>query len=178
MGKTQSGAVWLDPAKTSPYDFYQYWRNVADADVLKCIRMLTFLPIEQINEMNSWEGSQLNTAKEILAYELTALVHGKEEAEKAQASAKALFGAGPGADVPTVSLADEDFVDGMVDILTVMVKAGLVKSKSEARQAVMQGGVSVDGEKVADIKTFYSKEAVANGILVKKGKKSFMKVNI
>ena len=178
MGKTQSGAIWLDPAKTSPYDFYQYWRNVADADVLKCIRMLTFLPIEQINEMNSWEGSQLNTAKEILAYELTALVHGKEEAEKAQASAKALFGAGPGADVPTVSLADEDFVDGMVDILTVMVKAGLVKSKSEARQAVMQGGVSVDGEKVADIKTFYSKEAVANGILVKKGKKSFMKVNI
>ena len=178
MGKTQSGAVWLDPAKTSPYDFYQYWRNVADADVLKCIRMLTFLPIEQINEMNSWEGSQLNTAKEILAYELTALVHGKEEAEKAQASAKALFGAGPGADVPTVSLADEDFVDGMVDILTVMVKAGLVKSKSEARQAVMQGGVSVDGEKVADIKTFYSKETVANGILVKKGKKSFMKVNI
>ena len=178
MGKTQSGAVWLDPAKTSPYDFYQYWRNVADADVLKCIRMLTFLPIEQINEMNSWEGSQLNTAKEILAYELTALVHGKEEAEKAQASAKALFGAGPGADVPTVSLADEDFVDGMVDILTVMVKAGLVKSKSEARQAVMQGGVSVDGEKVADIKTFYSKDTVANGILVKKGKKSFMKVNI
>ena len=178
MGKTQSGAVWLDPAKTSPYDFYQYWRNVADADVLKCIRMLTFLPIEQINEMNSWEGSQLNTAKEILAYELTSLVHGKEEAEKAQASAKALFGAGPGADVPTVSLTDEDFVDGMVDILTVMVKAGLVKSKSEARQAVMQGGVSVDGEKVADIKTFYSKDTVANGILVKKGKKSFMKVNI
>ena len=178
MGKTQSGAVWLDPAKTSPYDFYQYWRNVADADVLKCIRMLTFLPIEQINEMNSWEGSQLNTAKEILAYELTSLVHGKEEAEKAQASAKALFGAGPGADVPTVSLTDEDFVDGMVDILTVMVKAGLVKSKSEARQAVMQGGVSVDGEKVADIKTFYSKDTVANGILVKKGKKSFMKVNV
>ena len=178
MGKTQSGAVWLDPAKTSPYDFYQYWRNVADADVLKCIRMLTFLPIEQINEMNSWEGSQLNTAKEILAYELTSLVHGKEEAEKAQASAKALFGAGPGADVPTVSLTDEDFVDGMVDILTVMVKAGLVKSKSEARQAVMQGGVSVDGEKVADIKTFYFKDTVANGILVKKGKKSFMKVNV
>ena len=178
MGKTQSGAVWLDPNKTSPYDFYQYWRNVADADVLKCIRMLTFLPIEQINEMNSWEGSQLNTAKEILAYELTALVHGKEEAEKAQASAKALFGAGPGADVPTVSLTDEDFVDGMVDILTVMVKAGLVKSKSEARQAVMQGGVSVDGEKVNDIKTFYSKDTISNGILVKKGKKSFMKVNI
>ena len=178
MGKTQSGAVWLDPAKTSPYDFYQYWRNVADADVLKCIRMLTFLPIEQINEMNNWEGSQLNTAKEILAYELTALVHGKDEAEKAQASAKALFGAGPGADVPTVSLTDEDFVDGKVDILTIMVKAGLVKSKSEARQAVMQGGVSVDGEKVADIKTFYDKDVIANGILVKKGKKSFMKVNI
>ena len=176
MGKTQSGAVWLDPAKTSPYDFYQYWRNVADADVLKCIRMLTFLPIEQINEMNSWEGSQLNTAKEILAYELTSLVHGKEEAEKAQASAKALFGAGPGADVPTVTLEEADFVDGMVDILTVLVRCGLVKSKSEARQAVMQGGVSVDGEKISDIKTYYSKEDLKDGKLVRKGKKSYMKV--
>ena len=137
--------------------------------------MLTFLPIEQINEMNSWEGSQLNTAKEILAYELTALVHGKEEAEKAQASAKALFGAGPGADVPTVSLTDEDFVDSMVDILTVMVKAGLVKSKSEARQAVMQGGVSVDGEKVTDVKATVSAEALKAGVLIKRGKKSFNK---
>ena len=177
MGKTQSGAVWLDPNKTSPFDFYQYWRNVADADVLKCIRMLTFLPIEQINEMDAWEGAQLNRAKEILAYELTALVHGKEEAEKAEAGAKALFGAGPGADVPTVTLEDADFVDGMVDILTILVKSGLVKSKSEARQAVQQGGVSVDGDKVADIKTFYSVEKLKESILVKKGKKSFMKVN-
>ena len=177
MGKTQSGAVWLDPNKTSPFDFYQYWRNVADADVLKCIRMLTFLPIEQINEMDAWEGAQLNRAKEILAYELTALVHGKEEADKAEAGAKALFGAGPGADVPTVTLEESDFVDGSVDILTVLVKSGLVKSKSEARQAVQQGGVSVDGEKVADIKTFYSVEKLKESILVKKGKKSFMKVN-
>ena len=177
MGKTQSGAVWLDPNKTSPFDFYQYWRNVADADVLKCIRMLTFLPIEQINEMDAWEGAQLNRAKEILAYELTALVHGKEEADKAEAGAKALFGAGPGADVPTVTLEESDFVDGMVDILTVLVKSGLVKSKSEARQAVQQGGVSVDGEKVVDIKTFYSVEKLKESILVKKGKKSFMKVS-
>ena len=177
MGKTQSGAVWLDPNKTSPFDFYQYWRNVADADVLKCIRMLTFLPIEQINEMDAWEGAQLNRAKEILAYELTALVHGKEEAEKAEAGAKALFGAGPGADIPTVTLEAADFIDGNVDILTILVKSGLVKSKSEARQAVQQGGVSVDGEKVADIKTFYSEEKMKESILVKKGKKSFMKVN-
>ena len=177
MGKTQSGAVWLDPNKTSPFDFYQYWRNVADADVLKCIRMLTFLPIEQINEMDAWEGAQLNRAKEILAYERTALVHGKEEADKAEAGAKALFGAGPGADVPTVTLEESDFVDGNVDILTILVKSGLVKSKSEARQAVQQGGVSVDGEKVADIKTFYSVEKLKESILVKKGKKSFMKVN-
>ena len=176
MGKTQSGAVWLDPNKTSPFDFYQYWRNVADADVLKCIRMLTFLPIEQINEMDAWEGAQLNRAKEILAYELTALVHGKDEADKAEAGAKALFGAGPGADVPTVALEESDFVDGNVDILTILVKSGLVKSKSEARQAVQQGGVSVDGEKISDIKTFYSKEKVKESILVKKGKKSFMKV--
>ena len=177
MGKTQSGAVWLDPNKTSPFDFYQYWRNVADADVLKCIRMLTFLPIEQINEMDAWEGAQLNRAKEILAYELTALVHGKEEADKAEAGAKALFGAGPGAEVPTVNLEEADFIDGTVDILTILVKSGLVKSKSEARQAVQQGGVSVDGEKVSDIKTFYSVERLKESVLVKKGKKSFMKVS-
>lgn len=176
MGKTQSGAVWLDPEKTSPYDFYQYWRNVGDADVLKCIRMLTFLPIEQINEMDSWEGSQLNKAKEILAYELTKLVHGEEESEKAQASAKALFGAGPGADVPTATLYDEDFADGAVDILTMLVKSGLVKSKSEARQAVQQGGVSVEGEKIADIRASFTREQVAGGLLLKKGKKSFMKI--
>ncbi len=177
MGKTASGAVWHDPNKTSPYDFYQYWRNVGDADVLKCIRMLTFLPLEQINEMDSWEGSQLNTAKEILAYELTKLVHGEEEAEKAQSQAKALFGQGGGADAPTVELSEEDFVfDGKTDILTMLVKSGLVKSKSEARQAVQQGGVSVDGEKIADIKTFYSKEDLAEGKLLRRGKKSYMKV--
>ena len=177
MGKTASGAVWLDPNKTSPYDFYQYWRNVGDADVLKCIRMLTFLPLEQINKMDSWEGSQLNTAKEILAYELTKLVHGEEEAEKAQSQAKALFGQGGGADAPTVELSEEDFIfDGKTDILTMLVKSGLVKSKSEARQAVGQGGVSVDGEKIADIKTFYSKEDLAEGKLLRRGKKSYMRV--
>ena len=177
MGKTASGAVWLDPNKTSPYDFYQYWRNVGDADVLKCIRMLTFLPLEQINEMDSWEGSQLNTAKEILAYELTKLVHGDEEANKAQEQAKALFGQGGAADAPTAEMSDEDFVfEGKTDILTMLVKSGLVKSKSEARQAVQQGGVSVDGEKIADIKTFYSKEDLAEGKLLRRGKKSYMKV--
>ena len=177
MGKTASGAVWLDPNKTTPYDFYQYWRNVADADVLKCIRMLTFLPIEQINEMDSWEGSQLNTAKEILAYELTKLVHGDDEANKAQAQAKALFGAGGEADAPTAEMLDEDFyIEGKTDILTMLVRSGLVKSKSEARQAVQQGGVSVDGEKINDIKTYYTKEDLAEGKLLRKGKKSYMKV--
>ncbi len=177
MGKTASGAVWLDPNKTSPYDFYQYWRNVGDADVLKCIRMLTFLPLEEINAMDAWEGSQLNTAKEILAYELTKLVHGEEEASKAQSQAKALFSADGGADAPTVSLSEEDFIfDGKTDILTMLVKSGLVKSKSEARQAVQQGGVSVDGEKITDIKTFYSKEDLKDGKLLRRGKKSYMKV--
>ncbi len=177
MGKTASGAVWLDPNKTSPYDFYQYWRNVGDADVLKCIRMLTFLPLEEINAMDAWEGSQLNTAKEILAYELTKLVHGEEEANKAQSQAKALFSADGGADAPTVSLSEEDFIfDGKTDILTMLVKSGLVKSKSEARQAVQQGGVSVDGEKITDIKTFYSKEDLKDGKLLRRGKKSYMKV--
>ena len=176
MGKTASGAVWLDPNKTTPYDFYQYWRNVEDADVLKCIRMLTFLPIEEINAMDSWEGSQLNKAKEILAYELTKLVHGEEEANKAQASAKALFGAGADADIPTAELAEADLIDGNIDILTILVKAALVPSKSEARRAVEQGGVSVDGEKVTDIKKLYSFEELKNGIVVKRGKKSFKKV--
>ena len=176
MGKTAGNAVWLDPNKTSPYDFYQYWRNVGDADVLKCIRMLTFLPIEQINEMDAWEGSQLNTAKEILAYELTKMVHGEEEAEKAQASAKALFGAGAQADMPTTTLADEDFVDGNVDILTILVKSGLVPSRSEARRAVEQGGVTVDGEKVTDIKTIYAREDMKDGLVIRRGKKSFKKV--
>ena len=176
MGKTASGAVWLDPAKTTPYDFYQYWRNVEDADVLKCIRMLTFLPMEQIEAMDSWEGSQLNTAKEILAYELTKLVHGEEEANKAQASAKALFGAGADADIPTAELAEADLVDGAIDILSILVKAGLVPSKSEARRAVEQGGVTVEGEKVTDIKATYTAEVLKNGIVVRRGKKAFKKV--
>ena len=176
MGKTASGAVWLDPNKTTPYDFYQYWRNVEDADVLKCIRMLTFLPMEQIEAMDSWEGSQLNTAKEILAYELTKLVHGEEEANKAQASAKALFGAGADADIPTAELAESDLIDGAIDILTILVKAGLVPSKSEARRAVDQGGVTVEGEKVTDIKATYTAEVLKNGIVVRRGKKVFKKV--
>ena len=176
MGKTASGAVWLDPNKTTPYDFYQYWRNVEDADVLKCIRMLTFLPMEQIEAMDSWEGSQLNTAKEILAYELTKLVHGEEEANKAQASAKALFGAGADADIPTAELAEADLIDGAIDILTILVKAGLVPSKSEARRAVEQGGVTVEGEKVTDIKAVFTAEVLKNGIVVRRGKKAFKKV--
>ena len=176
MGKTAGNAVWLDPNKTSPYDFYQYWRNVADADVLKCIRMLTFLPIEQINEMDSWEGSQLNRAKEILAYELTNLVHGEEAAKAAEASAKALFGNGANADVPTVELTDADFVDGCIDIVTLITKMGLCPSKSESRRSVEQGGVTVNGEKVANIKTLYTKEQIAEGPVVKRGKKTFKKV--
>ena len=178
MGKTQKGAVWLDPEKTSPYEFYQYWRNVADADVIKCIKMLTFLPIEQIKEMEAWEGSQLNQAKEILAYELTQLVHGTEEAEKAQESARALFaGGGNAADMPTCELEDADFQDGKIDILGVLVKAGLTASRSEARRAVEQGGVTVDNEKVADIKAFYEPVQFAGeGIVVKRGKKSFKRV--
>ena len=176
MGKTASGAVWLDPAKTTPYDFYQYWRNVEDADVLKCIRMLTFLPMEQIEAMDSWEGSQLNTAKEILAYELTKLVHGEEEANKAQASAKALFGAGADADIPTAEIAEADLIDGAIDILSILVKAGLVPSKSEARRAVEQGGVTVEGEKVTDIKATYTADTLKNGIVVRRGKKAFKKV--
>ena len=176
MGKTASGAVWLDPNKTTPYEFYQYWRNVEDADVLKCIRMLTFLPIEQIKEMDAWEGSQLNTAKEILAFELTKLVHGEEEAAKAQASAKALFGAGDSADIPTVSISDADLTDGNIDVLTLLVKAGLVPSKSEARRAVEQGGVTADGEKVTDIRALYSSEALAAGVTLRRGKKAFKKV--
>ena len=176
MGKTASGAVWLDPNKTSPYDFYQYWRNVGDADVLKCIRMLTFLPLEQIDEMDSWEGSQLNTAKEILAYELTKLVHGEEEAEKAQASAKALFSSGNAADMPTADLTAEDFTDGAIDILSILVKAELVPSRSEARRAVEQGGVSVDGDKITDTRKSYTPADIGEGIVVRRGKKSYKKV--
>ena len=177
MGKTQSGAVWLDPNKTSPYDFYQYWRNVGDADVLKCIRMLTFLPLEQIDEMDSWEGSQLNKAKEILAYELTALVHGEEEAVKAQESARALFSAGVAADMPTAELAEEDFTDGSIDLISVLCKSGLVASRSEGRRAIEQGGVTVGNDKVSDIKAAFEKDTFAGeGVVVKRGKKNFRKV--
>ncbi len=177
MGKTQSGAVWLDPDKTSPFDFYQYWRNVDDADVLKCIRLLTFLPIEQIEEMNSWEGSQLNTAKEILAYELTSLVHGEDEAKKAQEGAKALFGAGPAADVPTTVLSAEDLRDGAIDLISVLVTSELVSTRSEGRRAIEQGGVSVDGEKITDVKYQVSADQLSGeGIMVRRGKKKFKKV--
>ena len=177
MGKTQKGAVWLDPNKTTPFEFYQYWRNVADADVLKCIRMLTFLPMEEIRKMDSWEGSQLNTAKEILAYELTKLVHGEEEAVKAQESARALFSAGNAENMPTVQLTDDNFVEGSIDICGVLVAAGLAASRSEARRNVEQGGVTVDGEKVTDVKTTYTPDTFAgDGVVVKRGKKNFKKV--
>jgi tyrosine--tRNA ligase len=177
MGKTQSGAVWLDPNKTSPFEFYQYWRNIADADVLKCIRMLTFLPLEEIDAMDKWEGSQLNQAKEILAYELTKLVHGEEEAVKAQESSRALFSSGNAANMPTAELEESDFTEGMIDILTLLVKSGLVPSKSEARRAVQQGGVSVNGEKVEDIKTAYAPETFdGEDFVLKRGKKNFRKI--
>ena len=177
MGKTQKGAVWLDPKKTSPFEFYQYWRNVADADVLKCIRMLTFLPIEEIDKMNDWEGSQLNKAKEILAFELTKLVHGEEEAVKAQEGARALFSSGNAENMPTAELVEEDFTEGKIDLISVLVKSGLVPSRSEGRRAIEQGGVSVDGEKVTDIKAELTKEKfVGDGIVVKRGKKNFRKV--
>jgi tyrosyl-tRNA synthetase len=180
MGKTAGNAVWLDPNKTSPFDFYQYWRNVGDADVLKCLRMLTFLPVEQIDEMDKWEGSSLNKAKEILAYELTAMVHGNEEADKAQAGARALFsGGGNVADMPTCSLTEEDFTDGKIDILNILVKSGLNASRSEARRAVEQGGVTVNDEKVTDIKTSYEPEQFeGDGIVVRRGKKNYKKITI
>ncbi|PTL29068.1 tyrosine--tRNA ligase [Lachnospiraceae bacterium oral taxon 096] len=178
MGKTVGGAVWLDPEKTLPYDFYQYWRNVGDADVLKCLRMLTFLPLEQIDEMDKWEGAQLNEAKKILARELTTLVHGEEEAKKAEEATQALFGGnGATANAPTVTLSDEDFLDGQIDILSILVKAELAQSRSEARRNVEQGGVSVDGEVVKDIKTSYVADVFAGeGVLVKRGKKKFCRV--
>ena len=177
MGKTQKGAVWLDPNKTSPFEFYQYWRNVSDADVMKCLKMLTFLPIEQILEMEHWEGSQLNTAKEILAHELTELVHGKEEADKAEAGAKALFAGGADAEIPTTTLTEADLQDGSIDILGLLVKSGLSASRSEARRSVEQGGVSVNGEKVTDVKTQYAGEDLqGEGITLKRGKKSFKKI--
>ncbi len=179
MGKTQSGAVWLDPDKTSPFDFYQYWRNVADADVLKCLRMLTFLPLEQIDEMDQWEGSQLNQAKEILAYELTSLVHGEEEAKKAQEGARALFAVGNAANMPTAEIAEADLADGAIDLVSLLQKSGLVPSRSEGRRAVEQGGVTVDGVKITDIKAVITKEQLAgDGIVVKRGKKNFRKVTL
>ena len=178
MGKTQSGAVWLDPNKTSPFDFYQYWRNVADADVLKCIRMLTFLPLEQIDAMDSWEGSQLNEAKDILAYELTSLVHGEEEANKAREASKALFaGGGNIENMPKTTVTEEDCLNGKIDILGILVKAGLVASRSEARRAVEQGGVTVNDEKVTDPKAAYTLDDIRkDDFIVKKGKKNFMKM--
>ncbi len=179
MGKTEKGAVWLDPEKTTPFEFFQYWRNVADADVLKCIKMLTFLPLDEIKKMESWEGSQLNDAKEILAWELTNLVHGKEEADKARDASHALFaGGGSKENMPTTVLAEEDFKDGSIDILTMLVKAGFCTTRSDARRNVEQGGVSVNDEKVTDIKAVYAKDAFQNEFIVKKGKKSFMKFNL
>lgn len=180
MGKTAGNAVWLDPNKTSPFDFYQYWRNVDDADVLKCLRMLTFLPLEQIEEMAHWEGSQLNRAKEILAFELTKLVHGEEEAAKAQEGAKALFGAGGNTtNMPTTALSAEDFADGKISILDLLVKTGLAASKGEARRLVQQGGVSAVEEKVTDIgKTFSETDFSEGQLILKKGKKVFHKVTL
>ena len=177
MGKTASGAVWLDPNKTSPFEFFQYWRNVDDADVLKCIRMLTFLPLEEIDKMSTWEGSQLNGAKEILAYELTKLVHGEEEAEKAKAASKALFaGSGDTEHMPTTELTNDDFGGGSIDVLTLLVKCGLAASKGEARRLVQQGGVSVNDEKVAAIETtFGCEQFTGDGVVIKKGKKVFHK---
>ena len=176
MGKTASGAVWLDPNKTSPYDFYQYWRNVGDADVLKCIRMLTFLPLEQINKMDSWEGSQLNKAKEILAFELTSLVHGEEEAKKAEASAKALFGCGASGEMPTTELSETDLADGAIDIMSALVLTGLCSSKSEARRNIQQGGISANDEKVSDIGRSFTTDDLKAGVVLKRGKKNFNKI--
>ncbi len=177
MGKTQKGAVWLDPNKTSPFEFFQYWRNVSDADVLKCIRMLTFLPLEQIDEMDHWEGSELNRAKEILAFELTKLVHGEEEAQKALEGAKELFASGNASQMPSVSLEAENFVEDKIDILSMLTVSGLVTSRSEGRRAVEQGGVSVNGEKVDDLKATFEKERFSgDGLVLKRGKKNFKKL--
>ena len=178
MGKTAGNAVWLDPNKTSPFDFYQYWRNVGDADVFKCLRMLTFLPLEKIEEIEKWDDSRINDAKKILAHELTELVHGKEEADKAEAGSAALFGGGDlsNADIPTVKIEEADYRDGKIDILGILVKAGLCPTRNEARRAIEQGGVTVDDEKVTDIKTLYSAEDLKDGKLVRRGKKAYKKV--
>jgi tyrosyl-tRNA synthetase len=175
MGKTAGNAVWLDPNKTSPFDFYQYWRNVGDGDVIKCIRMLTFLPLEQIDEMAKWEGSQLNTAKEILAYELTKMVHGEEEAKRAQEGARSLFGGGASDNTPTTELTAEDLTDGGIDVMTLLVKTGLCPSKAEARRNVQQGGVSANEEKVSDIGKIFTEDELRAGVLLRRGKKNYNK---
>ncbi|MBQ4071008.1 MAG: tyrosine--tRNA ligase [Clostridia bacterium] len=175
MGKTANGAVWLDPKKTSPYDFYQYWRNVGDKDVLKCIRMLTFLPLEQIDEMDGWEGAQLNTAKEILAFELTKLIHGEEEAKAAEAASKALFGQGDSTLTPSVEVSRDMLTDGKIDVNGLLVLGKMVPSRSEGRRAIEQGGVTVDGEKITDVRATVTEEQLAGGVLIKRGKKSFNK---
>lgn len=176
MGKTQKGAVWLDPEKTSPYEFFQYWRNVDDADVIKCLKMLTFLPLSEIEKMENWEGSQLNEAKEILAYELTALVHGKEEAEKAKESARSVFGAGDASNMPTATVDDDCFKDGEVDLITLLVAGGLCQTRSDARRNIEQGGVTVNGDKETDFKKTYTKDNFGDGIVIKRGKKNFKKL--
>ena len=176
MGKTQKGAVWLDPEKTSPYEFFQYWRNVDDADVIKCLKMLTFLPLSEIEKMENWEGSQLNEAKEILAYELTALVHGKEEAEKAKESARSVFGAGDASNMPTATVDDDCFKDGEVDLITLLVAGGLCQTRSDARRNIEQGGVTVNGEKETNFKKTYTKDNFGDGIVIKRGKKNFKKL--
>ena len=176
MGKTQKGAVWLDPEKTSPYEFFQYWRNVDDADVLKCIKMLTFLPLDKIAEMETWEGAELNKAKEILAYELTSLVHGKDEAEKARESARMAFGAGDMSSIPEAEISDEDFKDGTIDLITLLVAGGLCPTRSDARRNVEQGGVTVNGEKETDFRKTYTKDDFGDGIVLKRGKKNFKKM--
>lgn len=179
MGKTANGAVWLDPNKTSPFEFYQYWRNVSDDDVLKCIRLLTFLPLEQIDEMEKWEGAQLNEAKDILAYELTTLVHSSEEADKAREASRALFAGGAASEnIPTIALSDSDFRDDQVDILQILVSSGLTASRAEARRAVEQGGVSVNGEKITDSRALFGKDSFSDEFIVKKGKKSFCKITL
>ena len=176
MGKTAKGAVWLDPAKTTPYDFYQYWRNVDDKDVIKCLKMLTFLPIEEIQAMESWEGAELNKAKEILAFELTKLVHGDEEAAKAESAAKGIFSAGSTENMPTAQLEEEDFKDGKADLIGILVRAGLVKSRSDGRRAIEQGGVVVNDEKVTDVYAAYTKDAFESDFIVRRGKKNFKKI--
>ena len=175
MGKTAGNAVWLDPNKTTPYEFYQYWRNIGDADVIKCIRMLTFLPLEQIDEMAAWQGSDLNRAKEILAFELTSMVHGEEEARKAETASKALFAGGEGGDIPTTELDETDLTDGAADIMTLLVRTGLCQSKSDARRNIQQGGVTANDEKITDIARSFSREELRAGVVLRRGKKSFNK---